>query len=135
MFFVYGFDRNWSLIFLLTEKFIDPTSRCSPWFALLTKLKQRSGFQVLTGVKQFTPSRHTKKPLSRFLLVRLAGLEPTTSWSEARRSIQLSYKRIMRNLILFLGSGVRKLKFMLRFQLAFIKWLLPGLARLFIIPR
>jgi hypothetical protein len=27
-------------------------------------------------------------------VVRPAGIEPTTSWSEARRSIQLSYGRI-----------------------------------------
>lgn len=47
--------------------------------------------------------RKLKKPLVIFsltallLLVRLAGIEPTTPWFVAKYSIQLSYSRVKRN--------------------------------------
>ncbi len=35
----------------------------------------------------------------QLVLVRLLGFEPRTSWSVAKRSIQLSYRRIKANLV------------------------------------
>ena len=55
-------------------------------------------------------------------MVRLKGVEPLTSWSVARRSIQLSYRRTVRDNLLDPGCGNKILRSrgLLLFNLLFV---------------
>ena len=65
------------------------------------------------------------------LMVRLLGVEPRTSWSVAKRSIQLSYRRILFSIKelgileapLFAGSGMQQtcILLLIVFILLFVK--------------
>ena len=45
--------------------------------------------------KNFIKTFYNFSKKIQFILVRLLGFEPRTSWSVAKRSIQLSYRRII----------------------------------------
>ncbi len=52
-------------------------------------------------------------------MVRPEGLEPSTSWSEAKRSIQLSYERIFVNALI---NDKTYLKYKPPHELPIIRW-------------
>ena len=56
----------------------------------------------------------TLKPFSYCIMVRLAGIEPTTPWFVAKYSIQLSYSRVKRKystVLLQIGSPLSDFHF------------------------
>ena len=67
--------------------------------AIVKRKKTTTEFFSDKFCKTFILLNYTFLRKVQFFLVRLLGFEPRTSWSVAKRSIQLSYRRIFKKSI------------------------------------